>query len=189
MTQKDKRKPLLNLLNSHKTFDQKERRSLQKIIDFVEENEQCFENDFKLGHITGSALVVDRNLEYVLLTHHAKLDKWLQFGGHSDGHGNVAETAFREAQEESGPSSLKFYTGISGIFDVDVHLIPERGEMPAHNHNDVRFLLIGGKNQPFVVSNESKDLRWIKLDEVNKYNSQPEFLRMIRKVVALKKTE
>ncbi len=181
-----KREPILKLLKKHIPADEQEQKSLNEIITFIEANEECFENDLKQGHITGSALVVDENLEYALLTHHTKLNKWLQFGGHSDGYNIVSETAFREAQEESGLKSLKFHPAISGVFDVDVHLIPKKGEMPAHNHHDVRFLLIGDKNEQFLVSSESKDLKWIKLEEIGSYSSQPAFLRMINKVIKLR---
>ena len=108
-----KREPIIKLLGKHEPFDEQERKSLKEILDFVNEHDECFENDFKLGHITGSALVVDENLEYTLLTHHSLLNKWFQFGGHSDGHNLVSETAFREAEEESGLKSLKFHPAIS----------------------------------------------------------------------------
>lgn len=181
-----KREPILKLLNRYLPTDEQEKKSLEQILTFVNTNEDCFENDFKLGHVTGSALVVDKNLKYTLLTHHTKLNKWLQFGGHSDGHNIVSDTAFREAQEESGLKSLKYHPAISGVFDVDVHLIPEGAVMPAHNHYDVRFLLIGDKDEQFQVSNESHDLKWIKLEDVKNYNSQPSFLRMINKVIDLR---
>ncbi len=38
----------------------------------------------------------------VLLLHHAKLDKWLQPGGHCDGDPDVLRVALKEAEEESG---------------------------------------------------------------------------------------
>jgi hypothetical protein len=37
------------------------------------------------GHFTGSAWLVDRGGMRVLLTHHRKLGRWLQLGGHADG--------------------------------------------------------------------------------------------------------
>ncbi|MEE7565509.1 NUDIX hydrolase, partial [Xanthomonas sp. Kuri4-3] len=35
------------------------------------------------GHFTGSAWVVSRDGERTLLTHHRKLQRWLQLGGHA----------------------------------------------------------------------------------------------------------
>lgn len=182
----DKRRPLLNLLNKYKPTDPGEIDDLGKMLEFVRSHEGCFENDFKIGHVTGSAFVVDENLEYTLLTHHSVLDKWFQFGGHSDGHSNVLETALREAREESGLKNLRFYPKIDGIFDIDIHPIPAKGDIPLHDHYDVRFLLIADMNEKFTVSNESKDLKWIKLEDVKQYNPLEGMQRMVGKVISLR---
>jgi 8-oxo-dGTP pyrophosphatase MutT (NUDIX family) len=183
----DKRFFILNLLENYEPFDKEEAASLDEIISFVKENENCFENYTTKGQITGSALVVDRGFNYTLLTHHAKLDKWFQFGGHSDGDSNALAVALREAMEESGLKSLRFLKEQSGIFDVDVHPIPEKDDMSLHNHYDIRVLLIADKNEDYKVSHESKDLKWMKLDDVSKYNSQHAFLRLVKKVKSVKK--
>jgi 8-oxo-dGTP pyrophosphatase MutT (NUDIX family) len=183
----DQRESLLKLLKEYRGNDETEEKSRLAIIDFVEKNERCFDNDFKLGHITGSALVVDRNFEHTLLTHHSSINKWFQFGGHSDSSPDTIAVGLREAQEESGLKSLEFIPGHEGIFDVDIHPIPERGDMPIHNHYDIRIILTADKNEPYTVTNESHDLRWVKLVEIEKYNSQPAFVRLAKKAIALKK--
>lgn len=176
------RKQMLELLLEYQPSGADEKNSREKIIEFVKANPECFDNDFKSGHITGSALVTDRKREYVLLTHHRKLDRWLQFGGHSDSDPDVIKTGMREATEESGLKSLQFYPEHEGIFDVDVHTIPQRGEMLEHTHYDVRILLTGDISEPIVTSQESKELKWIKLREVKDYNQEPAFSRMIKKL-------
>ena len=52
---------------------------------FITTHGNCFDRQCVPGHITGSAWVLDRSEKRTLLTHHRKLDKWLQLGGHSDG--------------------------------------------------------------------------------------------------------
>ena len=91
-----------------------------------------------MGHITGSAWVVDIAGNRVLLADHAKLGRWLQPGGHSDGDPDTLAVALREAREESG---LDVRALDDAIFDIDVHRIPARGDEPAHLHFDVRFLV------------------------------------------------
>jgi 8-oxo-dGTP pyrophosphatase MutT (NUDIX family) len=54
------------------------------------------------GHFTGSAWLVSGDGLRVLLTHHRKLGRWLQLGGHADGDRDLARVALREAEEESG---------------------------------------------------------------------------------------
>ena len=109
------------------------------------------------GHFTGSAWLVDRAGQRVLLTHHRKLGRWLQLGGHADGDADLGRVALREAAEESGLSGL---TLVAGIFDLDRHWIPERGPVPGHWHYDVRFVVRAGADEAFVVSAESLELAW-----------------------------
>ena len=183
MNKDDKRLNILELLEEYKSSDKLENELKQKIVDFVKSNPECFNNDFKFGHITGSALVVDRNIKFTLLNYHRKLNKWLQFGGHSDGLHDVVQTAKREALEESGLTSLKPLDGFNGVFDVDVHQIPEKREMPSHLHYDIRIILTADKNEEIKISDESKDLRWVRLDEANKYNDSASFVRLIQKAI------
>ncbi len=110
------------------------------------------------GHLTASALVVDADRTAGLLTHHKKLGRWLQLGGHCDGDADLAHVALREATEESGMDGLV----IDPVpIDVDVHLIPARKDEPEHLHLDTRFLVIAPKGAMAVVSDESHELRWI----------------------------
>jgi 8-oxo-dGTP pyrophosphatase MutT (NUDIX family) len=115
----------------------------------------------------------------VLLTHHRKLDRWLQLGGHADGDGDVLGVAMKEAEEESGLTDFS-HVG-HGIFDIDIHLIPERKGEPAHFHYDVRYVLRANGCLDFTVSEESHDLRWVKLDGVKTLTSEPSMMRMVAK--------
>ena len=109
------------------------------------------------GHFTASAWLVDGTATRVLLTHHRKLDRWLQLGGHADGDRDLARVALKEAEEESGLSDL----AVEGdIFDLDRHWIPERKGVPGHWHYDVRYVVRAGGSEAYVVSEESLDLAW-----------------------------
>lgn len=110
------------------------------------------------GHFTGSAWLVSADGKRVLLTHHRKLDRWLQLGGHADGDRDLARVALNEAEEESGLSGL----ALDGpaIFDLDKHWIPERHDVPGHWHYDVRFVIRAGASEAFAISEESLALAW-----------------------------
>lgn len=132
------------------------------------------------GHLTGSAWILNTTKDKALLVHHAKLNKWVQPGGHADGDENILNVAVREAEEETG---LKNFKIIEGIFDIDIHLIPERKDFPAHDHYDIRFLLIADEKEPILVSDESHDVKWISLNEIEKFTNERSVLRMVEKVL------
>lgn len=113
-------------------------------------------------HFTGSAWLVSGDGARVLLTHHRKLGRWLQLGGHADGDRNLARVALREAGEESGLSGLTLSAAVDGvaIFDLDRHWIPERGTVPGHWHYDVRYVVRASAGEVFAVSEESLALAW-----------------------------
>ena len=131
---------------------------------FLASHADVFERRHAAGHFTGSAFVVSADGERVLLTHHAKLDRWLQPGGHADGDADLARVALREAEEETGVRGLQLAS--RAIFDLDRHPIPARKADPDHLHWDVRYVVRAGEDEAFVVSEESHALAWRAVREV-----------------------
>ena len=150
-----------------------------RLITFVESNTDCFERSLQIGHVTGSAWVVNKAGTHVLLTHHKKLNMWLQLGGHADGNFDILDAALREAVEESGIQALEPVG--SEIFDIDIHLIPARKTEPAHNHHDIRFIFHCLENEDYVVSDESHDLAWVEIQRLAEYTNEESMLRMAKK--------
>ena len=136
----------------------------QEYRAFLASHPQVFERAHASGHFTGSAWVVSADGERVLLTHHAKLDRWLQPGGHADGDRDLARVALREAEEETGVPGLRLAS--AQIFDLDRHPIPARKLDPEHLHWDVRYVVQAGADEAFVVSEESHALAWRPVREV-----------------------
>ena len=125
--------------------------------EFLASAPSVFERSHPPGHFTGSAWLVSADGERVLLTHHRKLGRWLQLGGHADGDADLARVALREAEEESGLAGLVLE---GGIFDLDRHAIPARGAEPEHWHYDVRYVVRAVAGEAFAVSEESLELAW-----------------------------
>lgn len=175
------RAPVLQLLHAHaaRTLEPHEAAMTAATIQFVVDHADCLLRSQLSGHLTGSAWVVDSGRARTLLTHHRKLDLWLQLGGHADGDPDLAAVALREAREESGLTRLRLVS--PAIFDLDRHEIPARKDVPAHWHFDLRFLIEADPAEPLVVSDESHDLAWVELGRVAALNPEESLARMVRK--------
>ncbi len=181
------RADLVALLESYLRRHAEEAGTVGRILGLIEDHARCFERDCLPGHITASAWIVSRERGAALLTHHRKLDRWLQLGGHADGDTDVLAVALREAEEESG--LRRFVPLPSGeapvILDVDVHDIPARGSDPAHEHHDIRFLLEVSEQQPIRRdARESKAMRWFAEAELAPRLEEESLARMARKAQA-----
>ena len=131
------------------------------------------------GHFTASAWLVSTDAHRLLMTHHRKLGRWLQLGGHADGERDLVAAALKEAQEESGLRGLRIE---AAIFDLDRHWIPRHGDVPAHWHYDQRYVVHADDGEDFVVSDESHDLAWRDIRELAEdETTEPSVRRMARK--------
>lgn len=153
------------------------------VRDFIKYYDNAFSRDDDVGHITASAFIINDSRDAVLLTHHAKLDCWLQVGGHCDGIRDPRSTALREAKEETGLSSLSFLS--HDIFDIDIHEIPATTTSKAHLHFDIRYLLRADDREQLVITSESLALRWVELDELHAYTNKTSVLIIIDKLKLL----
>ena len=139
------------------------------------------------GHLTGSAITVSADGSRVLLLHHRKLDRWLQPGGHGDpGETTGEEVALREALEESGIGGLALHPTAPRPLDVDVHDIPERGSEPAHEHLDLRYLVVapeGAAVTPDLA--ELHEIRWVAWEEVDALGPDHGLRRALAKARAI----
>lgn len=148
---------LLPALAAYRQRWPEETHAVDQFVELLDDAGLPFQRERLAGHFTASCWLVDRSSQRVLLTHHRKLQRWLQLGGHADGDRDLAGVALREAGEESGLTGLQVEPE---VFDLDRHWIPERGDVPGHWHYDVRFVVRTGDNEAFVVSEESLDLAW-----------------------------
>jgi len=146
--------------------------------EFLRSAPTVFERTHAVGHFTGSAWLVSADGARVLLTHHRKLGRWLQLGGHADGDPDLAGVALREAEEESGLTQL----AVEPLpFDLDCHWIPERAGESGHWHYDVRYVVRAGGSEAFAVSEESLALAWKPVAEIAADAAADESLRRMAK--------
>jgi len=160
---------LVDSLRRHLPADGEEACDGDRILAFVLRHELPFDRGITEGHLTASAITVSADGSRVLLLHHRKLDRWLQPGGHGEpGETTGEEVALREAFEESGIRGLRLHGTAPRPLDVDVHDIPARGSEPAHEHLDLRYLVVapeGAEVAPDLA--ELHEIRWVPWDEVD----------------------
>ena len=177
------RAALLSDLEPYVALDPVERTHLARMRELSAAAGDPFRRDhFAPGHFTASAFILSPAGDALLLVHHAKLDRWLQPGGHVEpGDPDLLAAARREALEEVGLADLT--CAAEGPFDLDVHAIPARGAEPAHEHFDVRFLF-RAPHQQVHRSEESHDARWVPLRELGT-GFDASVLRAVRKLARL----
>jgi 8-oxo-dGTP pyrophosphatase MutT (NUDIX family) len=187
------RRPLLDMLACYRQRFPTEADVVDRIVALVEEHADCFDRTCRPGHITAAAWILSADRRRCLLTHHRKIDRWLQLGGHADGQTLVEEVALREAREESGMTDFDMVSIDGAVLplDVDVHDIPARYDVSGqliedtHEHHDIRFLLVARDEQPIRVSDESHDVAWFTCEEVLRLTNEESVLRMLYKAAEL----
>jgi len=160
---------LVKALERHHPAGESEAADLRRIVEFVRRHPDPFDRRIAEGHLTGSALVVSAAGDRVLLLHHRRLDRWLQPGGHAEpGETSGEQVALREAFEETGIADLALHPSAPRPLDVDVHDIPARGDEPAHEHLDLRYLVVAPDEATITPDlAELHAVRWVAWDEVS----------------------
>jgi 8-oxo-dGTP pyrophosphatase MutT (NUDIX family) len=155
--------------------------TVQAFLALLEDPADPFARARSEGHFTGGVWLVSADGQRLLMTHHRKLGRWLQLGGHADGDRDMAQVALKEAEEESGLPGLS--VDADAIFDLDRHWIPERKDVPGHWHYDVRYVVRAGSDENYSVSDESHDLAWRPIAELAE-DPDESLSRMARKWMA-----
>ena len=174
------RNELLNLLTHYHSRFMDEQAFVRRAIRFINQHEKIFDRATPV-HVTGSAWVVSPDREQVLLMHHRRHNQWFQPGGHADGDADILRVALRECAEETGLDPAHITLIDSSIFDVDIHAIPPMGNIPPHEHIDVRFVVEIDDKLDIPGNDESHAVEWFPLYQVLRYNNNRSTYRMLEK--------
>lgn len=136
----------------------------ERYVDHLRAHEDGLSRDCRPDHVTASTVVLSADRTEVLLTLHAKAQRWFQLGGHCEpGDTTLAGAALREATEESGLSGLRL---APYPVHLDEHVVAFCGPTADVHHLDVRFVAIAPPGAAHAVSEESLDVRWWPVDDL-----------------------
>lgn len=161
---------VLNNIRKYEPSDEQEVKDKDQLIWILENyQDKAFFRDLKFGHITSSAIVLDKTHKYILLAFHNIYKSWAWLGGHADGEFDLEKLSKREVQEETGLEDLELisndYSSIE-ILTVDGHI--KRGEyVSSHLHYNVTYLYEGDMEKHIrIKSDENSNVGWIKIDDL-----------------------
>lgn len=160
MTSRSLTASALDLLTGWEAPDAAQESMRRTYLDFLDATtEPCLRSSVT-GHLTGSVIVFDASVSYVLLTLHPRVGRWLQLGGHcEEADETIRDAAAREALEESGIAGLRL---TDAPVKLDRHPITCSLGVPTY-HLDVQFAAVAPASDalpPIVRSHESTDLAW-----------------------------
>jgi 8-oxo-dGTP pyrophosphatase MutT (NUDIX family) len=152
-----------DLVVGYRPYDSTEAEFRVRLLDLVSSVDDPWNRErFDPGHLTASAFALHPDGHSVALVHHAKLDRWLQPGGHVEHDDATHESA---ARRELAEECLIDSVDSLGVIDLDIHRFPERAAQPAHLHFDLRWAFRA--RHPNIGSGDGTlDARWVPLDEL-----------------------
>jgi 8-oxo-dGTP pyrophosphatase MutT (NUDIX family) len=172
---------LVSILRGLHTEVESELRSLQLTQDLLADCDRPFDRVNMPGHVTASAFVVTTPPQHVLLIRHPTLHRWLQPGGHIEmGDGSVLQAAVREVREETGLTDLLSPLGETPL-DVQIQDIPATPSMPAHQHHDIRMLLIFEGGSEIRLRNEVLAASWFAISALEVHGVERDILSAANK--------
>ncbi|TGE34941.1 NUDIX domain-containing protein [Desulfosporosinus fructosivorans] len=178
---------MFDSITSYAPYNEQEKKDKELIIYCTEIFEDILTRNNKVAHITSSAFAVNRSKEKVLMIHHNIYNSWSWIGGHADGEEDLLEVAMKELKEETGVKN--FHPVSSDIFSLDVLTVlghTKRGNyVSPHLHLSITYLIEVDENDLLIVKeDENSGVKWISIDELNIYSSEPHMHKVYEKLIS-----
>lgn len=153
-------------------YNEQEEVDKKYYLEFINKFEDVLTRDNLFGHFSSSALVLNKERTKILSVYHLILDGWIYPGGHADGETDLLAVAIREVEEETGLKAKPLTNDIFAIQSAPTKGHVKRGKyVPAHVHFDVLYLLEADDSLELAFrEDESKDVKWINIADVNNEN-------------------
>ncbi|WP_238008684.1 NUDIX domain-containing protein [Dactylosporangium sp. AC04546] len=175
---------LADLLTSYQAADPAEAADLDRVRSLLAATDDPWTRAIPL-HVTASALIVHPPTARILLRWHERQRAWLQVGGHGDpGETDPVAVALREGAEETGLPDLAPWPS-GAVVHVVIVPVNAKGDEPAHEHADVRFVLATATPDAARPEQPDAPLRWLTVAEALEATTEPNLRETINRVAHL----
>jgi len=177
----------INSIKNYKPYNEQEKKDKEIILNCINIFDDVLTRNNEIAHITSSAFVVNKNRDKVLMVHHNIYNSWSWTGGHADGETDLLAVAIREVKEETGVKNV--YPVTPDIFSIDILTVVghiKKGNYVApHLHLSIAYLLEANEDEALIVKeDENSGVKWVPIDEVNEYSSEPHMQKVYEKLIS-----
>lgn len=174
-------------IKRYEPCNEQEEKDKKVMLHCLDSFEDILTRDNEIAHVTSSAFIVNKTRDKVLMIHHNIYNSWSWTGGHADGEDDLLAVAIREAREETGVKNIRTIT--SDIFALDVLPVlahVKRGKyVSAHLHLSIAYLVEADEDDLLTVkADENSGVRWIPIDEMESYSSEPHMKKVYGKMIS-----
>ncbi|MDD3000987.1 MAG: NUDIX hydrolase [Candidatus Riflebacteria bacterium] len=161
-----------------------DKQTILKYVSLFCDNILTRENIF--AHITGSSIILNKTADKTLMVYHNIYKSWSWTGGHADGAEDLFALAAQEAKEETG---IKNITPINEGRLASIDVLPVWGHfkknkyISSHLHLSLAYLFEADESEVLTAKlDENSGVKWIKIDEIEQYVSEPDMLPVYKKL-------
>ena len=177
---------LIRCIENYTPYCEQEQKEKEVILNYLNEYDNLLTRENEYAHFTASSLIVNKGRTKTLLIYHNIYDSWAWTGGHADGCYDMLEVAIKEAQEETGVLSIVPVD--EQVFSLDMlpvfgHI--KKGKYVApHMHLNLTYLLEADESADLIIKpDENSGVKWFMLDEMCAVSSEPEMIKVYKKLI------
>lgn len=169
----------------YEPYNAQEQQDRQKILYFLNTEENLFTRDNTKVHFTASPWIINQDHTKVCMIHHNIYQSWGWCGGHADGEQDLLQVAIKEGKEETGIRTLLPYN--EELFAIDVVPVLEHEKqgnlVKAHYHVNFTFLCVANEDEMLSIKpDENSGVQWILNEEINTYVKEQNMKPIYRKL-------
>ena len=160
---------LIETVKNYIPYNDDEEIEKQSFLYFLNSFDNYLLRENTLGHVTTSAMVLNKEHTKMLMVYHNIYDSWAWVGGHADGECNLPKKILEEIQEETGLKSAKLLNDkplAINIITVKAHYKRDK-YVNSHLHFDISYLVEADEKEELKSKeDENSAVAWVPLEQI-----------------------